>query len=254
MLRPVRRAIKRAAKRLGYEIVPSLWMPSAVFAEHLRSLFTRLSIDCVLDVGANRGQYREFLREFVDYRGRIISFEPIPYHVEHLRAAARGDDLWSVENYALGCVPGELSLNVMAVDTFSSFLAPDHTVVPQFNDQNIVREVRSVPVKRLDEVLPALRQRFKFENVYLKMDTQGFDMQVVEGAGAELESVRALQTELAIKTLYRGMPAYDEVLRVLTCRGFELATLSIVSADQWMRAIECDLVMVNQLIATASGA
>jgi FkbM family methyltransferase len=248
MIQPLRRALKRTAKRFGYEVVPSAWMPSAVFAEHLRDLFARLAIDCVLDVGANRGQYRDFLRTFVGYRGRIISFEPIPEHVRFLRESAASDPLWEICGCALGADDTTKALNVMEVDTFSSFLTPDHGGVPQFSHENVVDYVQTVDVRRLDAVLPELRQRFAFESVYLKMDTQGFDLRVIEGAGTELGRIRALQTELALRKLYKDMPGYEEVLPVLTARGFDISSVFVVSADDCLRAIECDLVMVNRVL------
>ena len=223
-------------------------MVSAVFAEHLRALFQRLQIDCVLDVGANRGQFREFLRSFVDYRGRIISFEPIAEHVQFLRAAAATDPMWDICGFALGATETQMNLNVMEVDTFSSFLTPDNQGIAQFSHENVIDHVQPVEVRRLDAVLPRLRERFAFDNIYLKMDTQGFDLHVIEGAGAELRTVRALQTELALKKLYHDMPGYEDVLPVLTAHGFEISSVSVVSADACLRAIECDLVMVNRLV------
>ena len=47
--------------------------------EHLRRLLRYLRVDCVYDVGANAGQYAGMLRDKADYKGRIISFEPIPW-------------------------------------------------------------------------------------------------------------------------------------------------------------------------------
>lgn len=255
MLKILRRAVKRAARRLGYDIVPSHWMPSALFAVHLRELFAHLRIDCVLDVGANRGQYHDFLREFVEYRGRVISFEPIAEHVALLEQAARSDPLWEVHGIALGHHMTTMDLNVMVGDPFSSFLEPDHAHVRQFNDENVVDHVQRVEVRRLDRVLPELRRRFAMDNVYLKLDTQGFDLQVIEGAGAELSTIRALQTELAFKKLYLGMPGYDEVLGSLHSKGFDISSVFLVSADANLRAIEGDCVMVNRRLpgeATAS--
>ena len=254
MIQPLKRAVKRTNKRFGYDIVPTVWMPSAAFAEHLRALFACLHIDCVLDVGANRGQFREFLRSSVEYRGRIVSFEPNADNVRVLIEAATHDPLWEICGFALGRDEARMKLKVMAVDTFSSFLTPDHRSVPQFNHQNVVDHEQLTIVRRLDAVLPALRARFAFEHVYLKMDTQGYDLRVVEGAGAELRTIRALQTEVALKKLYREMPGYEEVLAMLTTSGFDISTVAVVSSDACLRAIECDLVMVNRWVPDAKAA
>ncbi|HEX2790827.1 MAG TPA: FkbM family methyltransferase, partial [Steroidobacteraceae bacterium] len=88
-------------------------------------------IDCILDVGANVGQYHDFLRDKVLYRGPIVSFEPIGRNIDRLRERARFDSAWHIEGYALGAAEGALPLNVMVSDQFSSFLEPDHSrVVP----------------------------------------------------------------------------------------------------------------------------
>ena len=253
MIEPLKDGLKHAAKWFGYEIVRADWMQSAVFAAHLRALFEKLRIDCVLDVGANRGQYRHFLRKDVDYRGWIVSFEPLRANVEVLNHAALSDPLWAVCGFALGQHDGSLDLNVMEVDTFSSFLLPDHSGVSQFNDENVVHHVQRAEVKRLDGVLRGLRQMYPIKNVYLKMDTQGFDLNVIEGAGAELRGVRALQTELALKRLYMDMPGYEEVLRTLHVKGFDVSGVFPVSSDENFRAIECDCVMVNRGLSLEEG-
>ena len=68
----------------------------------LRNLFAELDIRCVLDVGANKGQYRDFLRSQVDYQGLIISFEPIQKNAVILQDRAKRDNRWFTYPYALG--------------------------------------------------------------------------------------------------------------------------------------------------------
>src|SRR6185503_14223092 len=52
---------------------------------HLRRLLAHLDVDCVFDVGANTGQYAEMLRRRAGFRGRIVSFEPIPEAASEVR-------------------------------------------------------------------------------------------------------------------------------------------------------------------------
>jgi hypothetical protein len=100
------------ARRLGYVVLP-IWRRNIIVppdeehifhaVRYLRRLFDLLRIDCVLDVGANLGQYRDFLRDKVGYTGLIVSFEPIPSHVQILKdRAQQSDPDWQIEDCALG--------------------------------------------------------------------------------------------------------------------------------------------------------
>ena len=102
MLKIVKDSVLKVSRSFGYDIVPLREMKERDFALHLRELLARLEIDCVLDVGANAGQYHDFLRDRVLYDGTIVSFEPLSRHVEALRERSRGDRNWHIEGYALG--------------------------------------------------------------------------------------------------------------------------------------------------------
>jgi len=106
-----------------------------------------------------------------------------------------------------------------------------------------------VAVRTLDVVLPVLQERIGFARPYLKIDTQGFDIEVLRGAGASLPGVKALQTEASIIGLYKGMPQYIDTLRYLDERGFDITGLYPVSRDSALRLVEFDCVMINRAVA-----
>jgi FkbM family methyltransferase len=191
MLKIVKDSVLRVSRSLGYDIVPLREMKERDFALHLRELLARLEIDCVLDVGANVGQYHDFLRNKVLYDGTIVSFEPVSRHVELLRERARADGDWHVEGYALGAQDGSLPINIMASDQFSSFPEPDNSRVRDYAELNVPCHVETVTVRTLDVVLPVLQERLGFDRPYLKLDTQGFDIEVLQGGRDSLGAVRA---------------------------------------------------------------
>jgi len=238
MLKIVKDSVLRVSRSLGYDIVPLREMKERDFALHLRELLARLEIDCVLDVGANVGQYHDFLRNKVLFDGPIVSFEPVSRHVELLRERARADSDWHVEGYALGAKDGSLPINVMASDQFSSFLEPDNSRVRDYAELN-------VPC----HVLPVLQERLGFDRPYLKLDTQGFDIEVLQGGRDSLAAVRALQTEASVIGIYKGMPGYVDTIRYLDERGFDITGLYPVSRDSSLRLVEFDCVMINRTTA-----
>jgi FkbM family methyltransferase len=215
----------------------------------LRDLLASRKIDCVLDVGANVGQYRDFLRDRVLFDGPIVSFEPVGRHIEILRARAREDRDWHVEGYALGSRSGAMPINVMASDQFSSFLEPDNTRVSEYGELNIPHRTEVVAVRTLDQILPVLRRQLGFSRPYLKIDTQGFDIEVLHGAEGSLPSISALQTEASVIGIYKSMPSYIDTIRYLNERGFEITGLYPISRDRNLRLVEFDCVMINAATA-----
>jgi len=250
MLKIVKDSVLRVSRSLGYDIVPLREMKERDFALHLRELLIHLEIDCVLDVGANVGQYHDFLRDKVLYEGTIVSFEPVSHHVDILRERAQADPNWHVEAYALGARDSSLSINVMVSDQFSSFLEPDNSRVHDFDGLNVPCRTETVAVKTVDAVLPALRKQLGFRRPYLKLDTQGFDIEVLEGARRSLHGIPALQSEASVIGIYKGMPGYMDTIRYLGGLGFDITGLYPVSRDRSLRLIEFDCVMINRL-ATA---
>jgi FkbM family methyltransferase len=251
MLKIVKDSVLRVSRSLGYDIVPLREMKERDFALHLGELLTQLEIDCVLDVGANIGQYHDFLRNKVLFEGMIVSFEPVSRHVALLQERAQHDSDWYIEPYALGAKEGSLDINVMVSDQFSSFLEPDNSRIVEFEGLNVPCRTESVAVKTIDAVLPDLRERLGFKRPYLKLDTQGFDIEVLEGSRQSLGGIPALQSEASVIGIYKGMPGYMETIRYLGSRGFDITGIYPVSRDRSLRLIEFDCVMINRSAAAA---
>jgi FkbM family methyltransferase len=231
MLKIVKDSVRRVSRSFGYDIVPLRDMKERDFALHLRELLARLDIDCVLDVGANAGQYHDFLRDKVQFDGPIISFEPASHHIEALRERSRGDRDWHIEGYALGINDGSMPIDVMVSDQFGCF------------------RKEMVTVRTLDVVLPVLQERIGFDRPYLKIDTAGSDIEVLRGAADSLRAVKALQTEASVIGIHKGMPQYLDIIRYLDERGFDITGLYPVSRDSALRLVEFDCVMINRAVA-----
>ena len=104
-------------------------------------------------------------------------------------------------------------------------------------------------VKTVDQVLPELRKRLGIRRPYLKLDTQGFDIEVLEGARQSLPGILALQSEASVIGIYKGMPGYMDTIRYLGDSGFDITGFYPVSRDRSLRLIEFDCVMINRSIA-----
>jgi FkbM family methyltransferase len=238
--------IAAAAERLGYTIIPNWQLGSYSAAENLRKLFALLSIGLVIDVGANAGQFRDLLRTQVGYRGRIASFEPNLELARSLQARAKADPSWEVMGTALGSAAGEAEFNIMADNQFSSFLAPRHDEVARFKDMNVVREQARVQIVTLDSVMPELTERHASRGVFLKLDTQGYDLEVLKGASASLPRIAALQTEAALRPIYAGAPSDRAVIDYAAAHGFVVSGFFPSNAGHFPELIDYDCQMVRR--------
>jgi FkbM family methyltransferase len=200
-------------------------------------------VDCVVDVGANVGQFARQLRR-AGYRGRIVSFEPVRSAFEELVHNARGDEDWWVRREALGDQDGTATIHTMD-GTMSSLLEASE-FGREWSEGLRGMGAEEVAVRRLDGLLPELLEGLPEGRVFLKMDTQGYDVQVFEGARGVLDRVVGLQSELACVPIYDGMPRLPEQWALLEAAGFESAGVFPVSFDAaTVRAIEYDVVMVR---------
>jgi FkbM family methyltransferase len=250
----MRKLVERPLRALGVEAVPT-WDLSAhahgyVHAELLRELFAEKSIDCVFDVGAFIGDFGRFLRERVGFRGTILSFEPQPEPFRVLEHRSRHDPRWHVFPTGLGAQRGELVMNVMNKPLFSSFLAPIATMPRNMVERNTVVSTISVRIETVADRYDELSSVHRFTRPFLKMDTQGFDLQVLEGALPQIRRFRGLQSELSLIPIYVGMPDWNEALTAYQKAGFALSGFFPVSRDEQLRAVELDAVMVRNEPAT----
>lgn len=246
----IRKTLSRLVEQRGYAILPLGRLEHLEAATFVRDLFGALDIRAVLDVGANVGSYRDFLREQVGFGGDIVSVEPIPSLAQSMMARAGSDRRWRIVECALGASPGKAALNVMASSTFSSFHEPDHSRLSMFEQKNRVVERLDVQVRTLDEFVRELMPVAAPGRVFVKLDTQGFDLAVLEGAKGTIADIAAIQTELSVIPIYEGAPDYVTTIRALESSGFQLAgVMRNNRAGYPLQLIEFDCVVVSRAAA-----
>ncbi len=185
-------------------------------------------IDLVFDIGANAGQYALLARR-QGYRGAIVSFEPVPAAHEMLARNAESDPLWTVHpRCALGAERGVAEINI-AGNSYSSSLLPMLSAHSDAAPESAYVDRVATDVCTLDEVFP--RYRSSSERVLVKIDTQGFEAEVLRGARDSLCDVAAVELELSLVPLYEKQELYDYFLRLFSEQGFQLWSLSPVFSD-----------------------
>jgi FkbM family methyltransferase len=205
----------------------------------LIDLTRRLRINVFLDVGANRGFYSKRLRDS-GYRGHLFSFEPIASDVERIEGLAANDPLWQVCGCGLGSANGtkDFYLNDRDGETNMSSFLP-------YKGETKVKHPVPVLIRRLDDILPPLIKEIAAPRIFLKMDTQGFDGQVIDGAKGVMDRVVGLQSEVSVLPLYEGMPHYTDALALYEALSFSLMDLFVVNRTPDGRVVEYDCVMAK---------
>jgi FkbM family methyltransferase len=192
-------------------------------------------IDLVIDVGANVGQFGESLRAG-GYRGRILSFEPIAAASEALSHKAAADANWEVHRCGLGAASGTATLHVSRLSVFSSVL--NLAGAASLHDERMaVEHQEEITLRTLDEVVAGRSGR-----MLLKIDTQGYERQVLEGARQTLPQLLGIMMELPVIRVYEGQWRFHEALEHLHGLGFVPAQIEPVGyhgADK-VSAIEFD--------------
>ncbi len=210
---------------------------------HVAWALRRLGVTCVLDVGANTGQFGQRLRR-MGYAGRIVSFEPVAATAEQLRRTAAQDPDWVVHHLALGEEDTSTQINVRP-GTMSSLL-PSSDFGKGWSDRLGEATTETIQVRRLDGLLDDAVAGLADPRVFLKMDTQGFDLPTMRGAGDRIGEVLGLMSEVACLPIYEGMPRLPEQLTAYEEAGFEISGFYPVTRHRpTLRAIEFDVIMVR---------
>jgi FkbM family methyltransferase len=206
-LRSIRRGFRRA------EPTPDTTPDTA----RLVGLLAAHGVDHVLDVGANRGQYAAMLRR-AGYAGRITSFEPLADTHRALTAAAAGDARWQIAPpMALGAAEGRVTMHVSHRSDMSSTL-PIAAATLEAVPRAFTTGSEEVALRRLDAVFAA--HVAVSETVFLKLDTQGSERAILDGAAGILDRLAGIQLELSLLPLYDGEATYLEMLRLIEGWGF----------------------------------
>ena len=255
--RPVKAAIVRAAKHgitralgsFGYQIVKRGDVHS--LKEHLLHVLTHQEVDWVIDVGAYRGDYGSFLRE-AGYGGPIVSFEPVERSYRELARNSADDPAWNIARLALGSRDETREIGVAHSTDFSSFRAFTRFGTEHFAAETLIEHRERVEIRRLDGVLAQFVPD-DARRIFLKLDTQGWDLEVLQGAAGCLDRIVALQLEVSARPIYDGTPTYLEALSHVEGLGFSLTDAVPVVRDHLHRVIEFDCVLGRQLADRSTG-
>jgi FkbM family methyltransferase len=214
----LKKTIKKLSRSLGIDL--KRYNVQTSEAARMQQLLDYHKIDLVLDVGANVGQYAKSLRD-LGYSGRIVSFEPLSSAYSQLKTASKKDLLWEIApQTAIGNQEGEIIINI-AGNSQSSSALPMLDAHLESAPESAYSGSETVKLSRLDTIA---KDYIKSEtkSIFLKIDVQGLEKQVLEGATAILPLVKGIKLELSLVPLYEGQVLFKEMIDIVEKLGYEL--------------------------------
>ena len=202
-------------------------------------------ISLIIDVGANEGQ---FARKFIKNKNikNLISFEPLGHAFRILKRRSATHPNWVVQNLALGCEEGQSQINISQNSVSSSLrrLTKIHTKAAP-NSQNIDSE--KVTVTTLDRYFEKPNGTDLSQRVLLKIDTQGFEREVLKGASDLLKMVDLIIVETSFAELYDGQALFDELHQLVNSKGFKICNIIPGFKDDTTgQLLQADIVYVKK--------
>jgi FkbM family methyltransferase len=213
---------------------------------HLVKSLNNFEIDIVFDVGANVGQFAKGIRQ-AGYKGNIVSFEPLSQAYTELLSNAKNDSNWIINSRcALGDRAGESVINISGNSVSSSILEMMASHVDAAN-KSIYIDQETVPVQTLDSLVNNYVSNDK--KFFLKLDTQGYEWQVLNGASHTLSLVDGILLEVSLVELYKGQRLWKEIIERLERCGFTIWSIDRMFSDPKNgRTLQCDIVFFHQRV------
>ncbi len=211
----------------------------AATTEHTR-VIRAVAPDTVVDIGANRGQFSlAALHERPN--ARLFCFEPLAEPRSTLEKVLGSSDRIRIFPLAIGNQEEERDFYVSSRDDSSSLLPISENQTHFFPGTGL-SHTESVQVAALDQCISSDELD---DNSMLKIDVQGFELQVLEGAESLLPRFANIYVECSFVELYEGQSTAHEVTRYLSDRGFEMKGVYNTHYDSAGIAVQADFLFTR---------
>lgn len=200
----------------------SRYRPSSSFSTQILSALDLSQINIIFDIGANEGQFSDDIYQ-QGYSGKVISFEPLSAARNNLIKLASQVPMWTVhEQCAIGDYDGEAKINVSKNLVSSSLLPMLDSHVNAATDSSYF-DSEVVPIYTLDKIADLYLNADS--KLFLKIDTQGYELQILNGASKCLKRASGVLCELSLVKLYEGQHLWRDIIDRLEAEGFMLWAL-----------------------------
>lgn len=194
----------------------------------------------LIDVGGASGVVSKMFSSALE-KSLIHSFEPISDSFNLLSESVKGITNIKIYNSALGSEDTEIEINVASRITSSSLYEINTRIGDPYFAENL-KHSRSekIKIKKLDDFFSS-----KDKISMIKLDVQGFELEVLKGASETLQNTHYILTEVMNHDFYRGAPLYFEIDAFVREHNFELLDI-IPSIRRDSKLMEWDVIYSNK--------
>lgn len=237
---PLKAQIKAWLRQIGIEV--HRYSPIGSSNALISNLLRKKEIDLVIDVGANIGQYGCWLQE-IGFSGNIVSFEPSSEAHAKLCERTKNSKWVVARRCALGERDGDAMINISGNSVSSSLLAmrPTHLLAAP---ESRYQHEEAVALHTIDTV--ANEYWTSINRLHLKIDAQGYERHVLQGAAKTLSQVHTMQVELSLVSMYEDDYVVEDAIRHMRSIGFSpWALLPVFQEKLTGRHLQVDGVFVR---------
>jgi len=200
----------------------------------------RINPDLFIDCGANKGGYYQTIID-AGFTKKIILLEPNSNLVSKYLQPITEDNK-NVKIYNFGTGNKNCKKKFYITDDKNSDLSSFKEKTKFFDQRFYKTKINNeelISIKRLDSLLSENKIN-KNNKIFLKVDTQGFDMETLIGLGNRIKQVNLIKIELSIIHLYKNSKKHWEILSFLKKNSFEPIYFLNGQRDKLGRLIEYD--------------
>jgi FkbM family methyltransferase len=189
----------------------------------------------LFDIGAHNGDWSRIVIESLGYDIYIAMFEPQKKHFKNLESIFAGQKNKFLYNVALGTIAGQgvIKGGGASASLLHASDLQNSTFPGSFNEQ----DTEDVQVHSLDEMIES--NKLQYPDV-IKIDVQGFELDVFKGALKTLTQAKYLIVELSFVSLYKGQPRNTELMEFLEVNNFRLVDFGYQWRNKEKEIIQTD--------------
>jgi FkbM family methyltransferase len=204
---------KQRLKKLHGTVAASL-TAKHIDSLELLELLRPLNPKVIYDIGANVGTWTLLCKALYP-EVQIHAFEPLPIHIEKFKQLTNGLIGVHLHEVGLGSLTTKINMKVTDFSDASSLLALTETGKQQWH----LQQVGEIPVQieRLDDWISS--HGLPSPDL-IKMDVQGFELEVLRGAEQCLTQAKGVLLETSFKNFYERQCRFDELVSFLANAGF----------------------------------